>query len=127
MPDDKPKEPNAQKMFEALFGDPNDPATMRRHLDGYRRDLGHAEERTRQLKRRLHFLESDARSLKLAARELAVAGLYGAIILIGSLAWAAYRFDANWVQWLLLAFFGIGAVTWFRDLCRHIDAVGRRT
>lgn len=127
MPNDEPEEPDAQKLFESLFGDPTDPATMRRRLDGYRRDLGDAEERARKLKRRVFSLESDARSLQLAARELAVAGLYGAIILIAALAWAAYRFDANWLQWILLAMFGVGAVTWFRGLCQHIDAVGRRT
>lgn len=126
MPNDKPEEPDAQKLFESLFGDPTDPATLRRRLDGYRRDLGDSEERARKLKRRVLSLESDARSLQLAARELAVAGLYGAIILVAALAWAAYRFDANWLQWMLLATFGIGAVSWFRGLCRHIDAVGRR-
>lgn len=127
MPNEEPEEPDAQKLFESLFGDPTDPATLRRRLDGYRRDLGDSEERARKLKRRVLSLESDARSLQLATRELAVAGLYGAIILVGSLAWAAYHYGAGWLSWVMLAMFGIGAFSWFRGLCRHIDAVGRRT
>ncbi len=127
MSDEDQGEPVYQDLFASIFGDRDDPDYQHRRAEAFRRDLKDAEDRSQKLRRRVVALESDARSLQLAARELAVAGLYGAIILVAALAWAAYRFDANWLQWILLAMFGVGAVTWFRGLCQHIDAVGRRT